>query len=348
MPHLLIAQALADACGADSGAVCSFIFDITGSSVAARIAEFAARPIKALIILVVAWVVNRMVRRWVDHVVQGWLERRSEAEEEARQKSEEASDRLDDLREAALRRARLLVDQQERSGQRTRTLGAVLRSIASFTIYGIAVMMALAEFDVNLGPLIAGAGIVGVAVGFEVAKSLGAPLEVLLVRKLGVPFQPELAMGAIGEGGVRILDADRVRRLGVSAAQVERVERAERAEMARQAELFRRGRPAADLDGRTAVIVDDGIATGSTALAACPIARRQGAARIVMATPVAPRDAPSRFAAAADEFVTVSTPRRFAAIGLFYADFRPTPDQEVIELLDEAREWTSGDPAQGA
>lgn len=189
MPHLLIAQALADACGADSGAVCSFIFDITGSSVAARIAEFAARPIKALIILVVAWVVNRMVRRWVDHMVQGWLERRSEAEEEARQKSEEASDRLDDLREAALRRARLLVDQQERSGQRTRTLGAVLRSIASLTIYGIAVMMALAEFDVNLGPLIAGAGIVGVAIGFgsqSLVKDFLSGVFMLLEDQYGV------------------------------------------------------------------------------------------------------------------------------------------------------------------
>lgn len=188
----------------------------------------------------------------------------------------------------------------------------------------------------------------GVPVGFEVAKALGAPLEVLLVRKLGVPFQPELAMGAIGEGGVRILDRDRVRRMGISGGQVERVERAERLEMARQAELFRQGRPAADLDGRTAVIVDDGIATGSTALAACPIARRLGAARIVMAAPVAPRDAPGLFAGAADEFVAASTPRRFAAIGLFYADFRPTPDREVIELLDRAREWRSGDPAQGA
>lgn len=188
----------------------------------------------------------------------------------------------------------------------------------------------------------------GIPVGFEVARILGAPLEVLLVRKLGVPFQPELAMGAIGEGGVRILDGDRVRRLGISARQVERVERTERVEMARQAELFRRGRPAADLDGRTAVIVDDGIATGSTALAACPIARRLGATRIVMATPVAPRDAPGLFTDAADEFVAASTPRRFAAIGLFYADFRPTPDREVIELLEQARAWApESDPAEG-
>ena len=182
----------------------------------------------------------------------------------------------------------------------------------------------------------------GVPVGFEVARSLSAPLEVLLVRKLGVPFQPELAMGAIGEGGVRILDGDRVGRLGIGAGQVERVERAEREEIARQAELFRRGRPATDLRGKTAVIVDDGIATGSTALAACPIARRLGAERIVMATPVAPRDAQALFREAADEFVAASTPRRFAAIGLFYADFRPTPDREVIELLEQARGWTQG------
>ena len=182
----------------------------------------------------------------------------------------------------------------------------------------------------------------GVPVGFEVARSLSAPLEVLLVRKLGVPFQPELAMGAIGEGGVRILDGDRVGRLGIGARQVERVERAEREEIARQAELFRRGRPATDLRGRTAVIVDDGIATGSTALAACPIARRLGAERIVMATPVAPRDAQALFREAADEFVAASTPRRFAAIGLFYADFRPTPDREVIELLEQARGWMKG------
>ena len=181
----------------------------------------------------------------------------------------------------------------------------------------------------------------GVPVGFEVARELSAPLEVLLVRKLGVPFQPELAMGAIGEGGIRIVDEDRVKRLGIRPGQIDRVERRERKEMARQAELFRAGRKPVDLTGKTAVIVDDGIATGSTALAACPIARRLGADRIIMATPVAPRDAPTIFHQAADEFVAVSTPRRFAAIGLFYADFRPTPDSQVIELLERAREWVA-------
>ena len=177
----------------------------------------------------------------------------------------------------------------------------------------------------------------GVPVGFEVARRLSAPLEVLLVRKLGVPSQPELAIGALGEGGVRIIDENRVKQLRISADQIDRLVRRERREMARQAELFRQGRPAADLAGRTAVIVDDGIATGSTALAACGIARRLGADRIVMATPVAPHDAPSIFRDAADEFVAVSTPRRFAAIGLFYADYRPTPDGKVVELLERAR-----------
>ena len=185
----------------------------------------------------------------------------------------------------------------------------------------------------------------GVPVGFEVARELSAPLEVLLVRKLGVPFQPELAMGAIGEGGVRIVDEDRIRRLGVRAGQLERVERRERKELLRQADLFRQGRPPVSLDGRTAVIVDDGIATGSTALAACPIARRLGADRIVMATPVAPRDAAAMFEQAADEFVVVSTPRRFAAIGFFYDDFGPTPDTEVIDLLERARRWGSPEPS---
>ncbi len=177
----------------------------------------------------------------------------------------------------------------------------------------------------------------GIPVGFQVARRLSAPLEVLLVRKLGVPFQPELAMGAIGEGGIRITNEGLSKRLGISDAEIKEVERRERKQLARQAELFRRSRPAADLEGKTAVIVDDGIATGSTALAACPIARRLGAARIVMATPVAPREAPRIFEDAADEFVAVATPRRFAAIGFFYADFRPTTDREVIELLEQAR-----------
>ena len=183
----------------------------------------------------------------------------------------------------------------------------------------------------------------GVPVGFEIARHLAAPLEVLLVRKLGVPTQPELAMGAIGEGGVRILDEQRIETARDTAGgRSERVERRERRELARQAERFRGNARPADLEGRTAVIVDDGIATGATARAACLITRRLGAGRVVLAAPVAPRDAAATFAEVADELVVAHTPRRFAAIGMFYRDFRPTPDHSVVELLDLAREWTPG------
>ncbi len=177
----------------------------------------------------------------------------------------------------------------------------------------------------------------GIPVGFEVARRLSAPLELLLVRKLGAPFQPELAIGALGEGEIRIIDEQRLTYLGISSDQVAEVERRERKEITRQAELFRQGRPAADLKKKTAVIVDDGIATGSTALAACSISRQLGADRIVLATPVAPRQAPAIFENAVDEFVAVATPRRLGAIGLYYTDFRPTSDREVIELLERSR-----------
>lgn len=176
---LLTAQAVTDACGADPGGVCSLVFDLTGSNSAARIADFAARPVKVLIILLAAWLINRLVRRWLERTIEGWLARRAEAsdkkDEEGREAEAEADGhevaRIERLREAALRKARRVVEQQERSSQRARTLGAVLRSIASITIYGMAVMIALGEFNVNLGPLIAGAGIGGVAIGFG-AQSL--------------------------------------------------------------------------------------------------------------------------------------------------------------------------------
>ena len=170
MYSYLIAQSVADACGVDPGSVCGLFYDLTGSSGAARFADLAARPVKVLIILFLAWIINRIARRWLDRLVEGWLSRRS-AVADAISHSIESDDDETGLREAALERARRMVDQQERSSQRTRTLGAVLRSVSSVVIYGLAVMMALSEFDVNLGPLIAGAGIVGVAVGFG-AQSL--------------------------------------------------------------------------------------------------------------------------------------------------------------------------------
>jgi putative phosphoribosyl transferase len=175
----------------------------------------------------------------------------------------------------------------------------------------------------------------GAPVAFQVAAALQAPLDVIVVRKLGLPYQPELAMGAIGEDGVRVLDREIMQMGGVRADELRDVERREQALLRRRVERFRRGRPRVDLTGRVAVIVDDGLATGSTARAACLVARHLGAARVVLAVPVAPAEAVARFPGA-DEVVCVSAPRGFAAVGLHYRDFSPTTDEEVIVLLDAA------------
>jgi putative phosphoribosyl transferase len=173
----------------------------------------------------------------------------------------------------------------------------------------------------------------GVPVAFEVAQALGAPLDVILVRKIGVPFQPELAMGAIGENGVRVVNEEVVRLTRVSTVEFERADAQERAELERRALRFRGGRPPLQLQGRTAVIVDDGIATGSTARAACAVARAHGAARVVLAVPVAPPDWTARLADAADEYVALATPEPFIAVGQFYDRFTQTTDDEVVSLL---------------
>ncbi len=173
----------------------------------------------------------------------------------------------------------------------------------------------------------------GVPVAFEVAEELHAPLDVIVVRKLGVPSQPELAMGAVGEDGVTVVN-ERVRELaGVSDAEFEAVEEKERAELERRSAWIRGVRQREALEGKTAVIVDDGIATGSTAAAACQVAWAHGAKSVVMAAPVGPIDCEERFAGVTDDFVCLDTPPGFYAIGQFYNDFSPTSDSEVIDLL---------------
>ncbi|MFE4355030.1 phosphoribosyltransferase family protein [Kitasatospora sp. NPDC056800] len=181
----------------------------------------------------------------------------------------------------------------------------------------------------------------GVPVAAEVAAALGAPLDICVIRKLGVPYQPELGMGAIGEDGVRVLNEQVIRFSSVTDGQLAEVERRERTELARRARRYRGDRPPADLRGRTVVVVDDGIATGSTARAACRIVRERGAARVVLAVPVAPADWAERLDEVADELVCVDTPSPFYAIGEFYADFSQTEDEEVLRLLAEA---ARGDP----
>lgn len=175
----------------------------------------------------------------------------------------------------------------------------------------------------------------GVPVAFEVAKALGAPLDVIVVRKLGLPFQPELAMGAIGEGGFRVLNQAVIDRARVAPEDLTAVERREREVLRTRVAQFRRGRERVDLTGRVAVIVDDGVATGSTARVACEVARHLGAAKVVLAVPVAPIETVQE-KAGADELVCVSTPQPFFAVGQAYGDFSPTTDEEVIVLLDLA------------
>lgn len=175
----------------------------------------------------------------------------------------------------------------------------------------------------------------GVVVAVEVARELRAPLDVIVVRKLGVPFQPELAMGAIGEGGARVVDAEVMRGAEVTRDELAKVEAREREELQRRAQRFREGREQLSLAGRVVVIVDDGVATGSTARAACQVARAQGAARIVLAVPVAPVGWQRRFTGVADELICIATPDPFWGISGFYADFSQIRDEEVLACLAE-------------
>ena len=161
-----------------------------------------------------------------------------------------------------------------------------------------------------------------------VAVALGAPLDVVVVRKLGVPSQPELAMGAVGEGGV-VVRSSRLPH-GVDARAFDEVLARESAEVQRRIARLRQDRPRAPVAGRTAVVVDDGLATGSTARAACAVLRAAGAARIVLAVPVAPAGI---VVAEADELVVVRSPDPFGAVGRWYVDFTATSEQEVVDLL---------------
>jgi putative phosphoribosyl transferase len=176
----------------------------------------------------------------------------------------------------------------------------------------------------------------GVVVAAEVARGLGAPLDVLVVRKLGFPAYPELAMGAIGEGGARVVDEETVRCLGVGPLTVAEVERREREELQRRVERFRPGGRRLGLRGRTAVIVDDGIATGATASAACHVAGSLGAARIVLAAPVGGPDALERVRGA-DQVICLEQPRGFRSVGSYYLLFEQIEDDEVVRLLEGAR-----------
>jgi putative phosphoribosyl transferase len=176
----------------------------------------------------------------------------------------------------------------------------------------------------------------GVPVAFEVARALGAPLDVFLVRKLGVPGHKELAMGALATGGVRVLNERVVRELGIPDAAIEAVAAEEQRELARRERDYRGDRPPPAVGGRTVILVDDGLATGSTMRAAVAALRRQGPARIVVAVPAAAPATCDQFRAEVDEIVCAVTPEPFYAVGLWYEDFSPTTDDQVRDLLARA------------
>jgi len=173
----------------------------------------------------------------------------------------------------------------------------------------------------------------GVPVAHEVARALGAPLDVALVRKLGAPSQPELGVGAVGEDGTVVLDEDTIVALGITRTQIEAVAEREAIELERRRRLYRGERAAIDVAGRTVLLVDDGIATGVTTAAACEMLRRRGAERLIVAVPVCARGTLERLGDRLGELVCLHRPVRFRGVGAWYDDFAQTSDDEVVELL---------------
>ena len=177
----------------------------------------------------------------------------------------------------------------------------------------------------------------GVPVAFEVAEALHAPLDVFVVRKLGLPAHPELAIGAIASGGVRIVDQSALRRFGVTDEQLAAVAAGEERELERREQQYRDARPFPDVEGRTVILIDDGLATGATMAAAATALRAGQPARLVVAVPVAAAETCQAFRGLVDEVVCGATPEPFHAVGLWYEDFSQTSDEEVSDLLARAR-----------
>lgn len=179
----------------------------------------------------------------------------------------------------------------------------------------------------------------GVPVAYEVAHALRAPLDVFIVRKLGVPSQPELAMGAVASGGVRVLNEEVVRQLDIPESVIQRVADAEQLEIERRELRYREGRPAPQLAGKVVILIDDGLATGSTMRAAVKAVRLQQPAHTVVAVPVAAPSTSAALRAEADEMISLTTPEPFFAVGQWYRDFDQTSDEEVRGLLARAAEF---------
>ncbi|HEY8226035.1 MAG TPA: phosphoribosyltransferase, partial [Pyrinomonadaceae bacterium] len=177
----------------------------------------------------------------------------------------------------------------------------------------------------------------GVPVAYEVAKALEAPLNVFLVRKLGVPGYPELAMGAIASGGIRVLNEDVVDHLGIPEYVIDRIAEIEQAELERREGAYRGDRPEPNVRGKTVILIDDGLATGSTMRAAVSALRQQGPAWIVVAVPVSASQTCNEYRMGADEIICAQTPEPFLGVGQWYDDFSQTTDEEVRDLLAKAK-----------
>jgi putative phosphoribosyl transferase len=197
-------------------------------------------------------------------------------------------------------------------------------------------------------PLVLGLPRGGVPVAYEVARELKAPLDVWVVRKVGAPGQPELGLGAVAEGGALYLDRNLMRLLGLSEAEVLRTAEREARDVARRIQRFRGSHPPPDLQGRTVLVVDDGIATGGTVRAALRALKQGRPAKVVLAVPVAPAESLEALRPEADEVVCVHPAAFMRSVGEFYEDFSQTSDAEVQELLARAREWTSARGAEPA
>lgn len=176
----------------------------------------------------------------------------------------------------------------------------------------------------------------GVPVAYPVAAALNAPLEVLVVRKIGVPYHEELAVGAIASGGVSVVNQLLMDRLGLSEADLEPIHRREQAELERRDQEYRQGRPFPRIEGKTAILIDDGIATGSTMEAAVEAIRMHGPSSVIVAVPSAAPDSVARIETRADRVVALSTPEPYIAVGAWFVDFPQVTDAEVIRLLGEA------------
>jgi predicted phosphoribosyltransferase len=197
--------------------------------------------------------------------------------------------------------------------------------------------LVLSEYADRADTLVLGLPRGGVPVAFEVARALNAPLDVFIVRKLGVPGHEEVAMGAIATGGAILIDDTVVRELRIRDSQIDAVIEAEQRELERRERQFRGDRPPPDIAGRTVIIVDDGLATGASMRVAVAALRQEHPGRIVVAVPIAPPDTCVALSREADDVVCAVTPEPFYAVGLWYEDFNQTTDEEVHDLLERAR-----------